>query len=80
FVRSGDDYVRVATSLRKEDGTRAVGTQLDRASPAWLPMSKGETYRGLTKLFGKRYITQYQPVKDGQGNVIAVLFVSVDIT
>lgn len=80
FVRSGDDYVRVATSLRKEDGTRAVGTQLDRASPAWLPMSKGETYRGLTKLFGKRYITQYQPVKDGQGNVIAVLFVGVDIT
>ncbi len=80
FVRSGDDYVRVATSLRKEDGSRAVGTQLDRASPAWLPMSKGETYRGLTKLFGKRYITQYQPVKDAQGNVIAVLFVGVDIS
>lgn len=80
FVRSGDDYVRVATSLRKEDGTRAVGTQLDRASPAWLPMSKGEIYRGLTQLFGKRYITQYQPVKDEQGNVIAVLFVGVDIS
>lgn len=80
FVRSGDDYVRVATSLRKEDGSRAVGTQLDRASPAWLPMSKGETYRGLTKLFGKRYITQYQPVKDDRGDVIAVLFVGVDIT
>ncbi|MDW2742521.1 methyl-accepting chemotaxis protein [Atlantibacter subterraneus] len=80
FVRSGDDYVRVATSLRKEDGTRAVGTQLDRASPAWLPMSKGEIYRGLTRLFGKRYITQYQPVKDEQGNVIAVLFVGVDIS
>lgn len=80
FVRSEDDFVRVATSLRKEDGSRAVGTQLDRASPAWLPMTKGETYRGLTQLFGKRYITQYQPVKDAQGNVIAVLFVGVDIS
>src|SRR5215472_5784180 len=28
FVRSGDQYVRVATTLKKEDGTRAVGTTL----------------------------------------------------
>ena len=59
FVRSGDNFVRVATSLRKEDGSRAIGTQLDTASPAFAPVMKGETYRGLALLFGKRYITQY---------------------
>ncbi len=80
FVRSGEDFVRVATSLRKEDGSRAIGTVLDRASPAWQKVSQGEIYRGLALLFGKRYITQYQPVKDSAGNVIAVLFVGVDIT
>ena len=80
FVRSGDDFVRVATSLRKENGDRAIGTKLDKASPAFAPALKGETYRGLALLFGKRYITQYQPVKDSNGNTIAILFVGVDIT
>ena len=80
FVRSGDDFVRVATSLRKEDGARAIGTKLDRASPAWEPVTRGEVYRGLALLFGKRYITQYQPVKDATGKTIAILFVGVDIT
>ncbi|MGP3594044.1 methyl-accepting chemotaxis protein [Vagococcus sp. WN89Y] len=80
FVRSGEDFVRVATSLRKEDGERAIGTRLDRASPAYVPVVKGEVYRGLALLFGKRYITQYQPVKDTSGATIAILFVGVDIT
>ena len=80
FVHSGEDFVRVATSLRKEDGSRAIGTVLDGTSPAWQKVSHGETYRGLALLFGKRYITQYQPVKDNAGNIIAVLFVGVDIT
>ncbi|WP_110028085.1 methyl-accepting chemotaxis protein [Mangrovibacter plantisponsor] len=80
FVRSGDDFVRVATSLRKEDGSRAMGTLLDRNSPSWAKVSKGEVYRGLALLFGKRYITEYQPVKDASGQTIAVLFVGVDIS
>ena len=80
FVRSGDDFVRVATSLRKENGDRAIGTKLDKASPAFAPVMKGEVYRGLALLFGKRYITQYQPVKDASGNTIAILFVGVDIS
>ncbi|MCU6665742.1 methyl-accepting chemotaxis protein [Silvania hatchlandensis] len=80
FVRSGDDFVRVATSLRKENGDRAIGTVLDPASPAWAVVTQGEVYRGLAPLFGKRYITQYQPVKDAGGQVIAIIFVGVDIT
>lgn len=80
FVRSGDDFVRISTSLRKEDGQRAIGTRLDRSSGAWKLAQKGEIYQGLSMLFGKRYITQYQPVKDSSGKVIAILFVGVDIT
>ena len=79
FVRSGDDYIRISTSLKKEDGSRAIGTKLDRASPAWRQVSQGEIYRGLASLFGHRYITQYQPVKDESGTVIAILFVGVQI-
>jgi methyl-accepting chemotaxis protein len=80
FVRSGDNFIRVATSLRKENGERAIGTVLDTTSPAFASVAKGEIYRGLALLFGKRYITQYQPVKDAGGQVIAIIFVGVDIT
>lgn len=79
FVRDGDNFIRVSTSLRKEDGARAMGTQLDRQSAAFAQVSKGEAYRGLAALFGKRYITQYQPVKDASGTVIGILFVGVEI-
>lgn len=80
FVRSGNDFIRVATSLRKENGDRAMGTVLDTTSPAFAAVTKGEVYRGLALLFGKRYITQYQPVKNNDGQVIGIIFVGVDIT
>lgn len=80
FVRSGNDFIRVATSLRKENGERAMGTVLDTTSPAFAAVTKGEVYRGLALLFGKRYITQYQPVKNSDGQVIGIIFVGVDIT
>ncbi|MCX3311299.1 Cache 3/Cache 2 fusion domain-containing protein [Pantoea vagans] len=79
FVRDGDDFVRVSTSLKKEDGSRAIGTQLDRSGAAWKSVHQGEVYRGLATLFGHRYITQYQPVKDESGKVVAILFVGVGI-
>lgn len=79
FVRDGDDYYRISTSLKKEDGSRAIGTRLDRSSAAWKSVSRGEIYRGLATLFGHRYITQYQPVKDESGAVIGILFVGVQI-
>ncbi|WP_118178460.1 methyl-accepting chemotaxis protein [Paraburkholderia phosphatilytica] len=79
FARTGDDFVRVTTSLKKQDGSRAIGTLLDRKGPAYGPVFAGQTYTGLATLFGKRYITQYKPVKDASGRVIGALFVGVDV-
>jgi len=80
FVRSGDDFIRVSTSLKKEDGSRAVGTPLDREHPAYQGLLKGETFIGKATLFGKDYMTKYLPVKDETGKVIAVLFIGLDFT
>ncbi|WP_038901965.1 methyl-accepting chemotaxis protein [Dickeya dadantii] len=80
FVRDGDDFVRITTSLKKEDGSRAIGTKLDRASPAFAHVSGNKSFSGLAVLFGKQYITQYKPVTDASGSVIAILFVGIDIS
>jgi len=80
FAVDGDDFVRVTTSVKKENGERAVGTLLDRASPAYAVLREGRAYIGLVTLFGKQYITQYEPARDAAGKVVAVLYVGVDIT
>ncbi|MBY4801674.1 methyl-accepting chemotaxis protein [Burkholderia cepacia] len=79
FARDGDDFVRITTSLKKQDGARAVGTKLDRAGPAYAPLVAGRVYTGLAKLFGRLYVTQYKPVTDATGRVIGALFVGLDI-
>jgi methyl-accepting chemotaxis protein len=80
FARNGDDFVRVTTSLKKQDGARAIGTLLDRKGPAYAPVMAGKPYIGIASLFGKQYITEYKPVNDASGRVIGALFVGVDVT
>jgi len=80
FVADGDDFVRVSTSVKKENGERAVGTLLDRASPAYAALKEGKVYVGLATLFGKQFITQYAPVRDAGGKVVGALYVGVDIS
>ncbi|WP_027926375.1 methyl-accepting chemotaxis protein [Pseudomonas sp. URMO17WK12:I12] len=80
FVRSGEDFIRVSTSLTKQDGNRAIGTLLDHAHPAYARLMAGQSYVGRALLFDRSYMTQYTPVRDSSGKVIAVLFVGFDYT
>ncbi|KQX01953.1 chemotaxis protein [Massilia sp. Root418] len=79
FAASGEDFIRVSTSLKKENGERAIGTVLDRAHPGYARLRAGENYTGLAKLFGKTYMTRYDPIRDAGGKVIGILFVGVDV-
>ncbi|HIJ60352.1 MAG TPA: hypothetical protein HPP56_07065 [Nitrospirae bacterium] len=65
FARKGDDFVRITTSLRKEDGkSRAIGTMLGKGHPAFQSMNKGENFIGRANLFGRDYMTKYIPIKN----------------
>ena len=75
FVKTGDGYVRVATTMKKDDGSSALGTVLDANSPAIAMITRGETYYGDATIFGKPYATGYEPIKDASGNVIGIYFV-----
>jgi hypothetical protein len=44
FVKSGDDYVRVATNVKKDDGSRAIGTVLDPKGKAIASIQKNEAF------------------------------------
>jgi len=75
FVKSGDNYVRAATTVKKEDGSSAVGTTLTADSPALAKLNNGEPYYGDATVFGKTYDAGYEPIKDASGAVIGAFFV-----
>src|SRR3954469_9903385 len=74
FVKNGDEFVRVATNVKKDDGSRAIGTILDPKGKAIAAIAKGETYFGEADILGKPYVTGYEPIRDAS-NVIGVYYV-----
>jgi hypothetical protein len=75
FVKSGDEYVRVATNIKKDDGSRAIGTILDPKGKAIEQIRKGEAFYGEVDILGKPYITGYKPIRDSSKNVIGIYYV-----
>lgn len=69
--------VRISTNVIGTDGERAVGTHLtDNVYD--VAVKKGETYYGRRDLFGKNYVTAYEPIKDQNGAIIGVLFAGTE--
>ncbi|MDH5358341.1 MAG: methyl-accepting chemotaxis protein [Gammaproteobacteria bacterium] len=80
FAKYQGDFLRVTTSLKKQNGERAIGTLLGKGHPGYQGFLKGERYFGKAHLFGKDYMTLYIPVKSSQGEVVAIMFVGFDFS
>ncbi len=70
-------FVRRTTNVKKENGDRAVGTQLAADHPGQPVLRSGQAYKGPAVLFGKSFITAYQPVFDTGGRVVGILYVGI---
>jgi methyl-accepting chemotaxis protein len=80
FVRSGNEFIRITTSLHKQDGSRAVGTKLDHQNPAYAALTAGQTYHGMVQLFGRDYMSGYHPIHDAKVAMVGALFIGFDVT
>ncbi len=74
FVRSGADYIRVATNVKKDDGSRAIGTILDPKGKAIEFINKNEVFYGEATILGKPYLTGYEPMHDAVHNIIGIYY------
>lgn len=79
FARDGQDFIRVTTSLKDENGKRAIWTKLDHNHPAYNLVLEGKTYIGKATLFGNDYLTFYDPIKDSNNNVTGILFIGYNL-
>jgi len=81
FIRENNDFRRIATSITKSDGSRAVDTFLGSTSPAYTPLMSGNSYSGRATILGKDYIVDYKPIFEGNTkNVIGILFIGIEIS
>ncbi len=80
FIKDGDDFTRVITSIKQEDGSRAVGTKLGTKSAAYKPIMNKETYYGKAEILKKPYVTGYMPLLGQTGEMIGILFIGIPQT
>lgn len=84
-MNESGDMIRVATSVIKDDGTRALGTYIpylnpknkDGKSRRISAVLKGETFIDRTFVVDKWYETAYEPIFSNDRQVIGMLAVGV---
>jgi methyl-accepting chemotaxis protein len=74
---ASQQFVRQTTNVKKENGDRAVGTQLAADHPAQAVLRRGQAYKGPAMLFGRRFYTAYQPVFGAADKVIGIVYVGI---
>lgn len=67
---------RVATNVKKADGSRAVGTTVAQ-NVAEITLKEGKIYIGQAEVVGITNQTAYEPIKDATGQIIGIWYVGV---
>jgi methyl-accepting chemotaxis protein len=68
----GDE--RVATTILKEDGQRAIGTKLDNEEIYNTVYGQKTAYTGVATILGQSYQVYYKPLINPKGETFAILF------
>lgn len=71
------DNIRVATNVKKDDGSRAVGTKQSDTRVTNSVLTEGRPYVGDALVVNTLCHTQYTPIKDADGNVIGMWFTGI---
>lgn len=75
------DMLRVATTVRKKDGTFAIGTYIPAVNPdntknkVVSTLLSGKVYTGRAFVVDKWYISVYMPVVGDKGKVIGAIYI-----
>jgi methyl-accepting chemotaxis protein len=75
FSKDGGRFVRIATNVMKDDGSRAVGTELNQTTKAYSNLSQGQAFYGVVDILGNPYITGYEPLISKSGDYIGIVYV-----
>jgi methyl-accepting chemotaxis protein len=75
FSKDGERFVRIATNVMKDDGTRAVGTELNNTTQAYAQLKIQRPFYGVVDILGNPYFTAYEPLLAKNGEAIGIAYV-----
>ncbi|RJT27508.1 Cache 3/Cache 2 fusion domain-containing protein [Buttiauxella izardii] len=79
FVRQGEQFVRVSTSLQGKEGRIATATVLSNDNPALVQLIKNKPFSGVVVLYGRQFIGHYEPIADKDGQVVGAVAIGFDV-
>ncbi|OPY02837.1 MAG: Blue-light-activated protein [Syntrophorhabdus sp. PtaB.Bin047] len=77
------DMLRVATNVRDSRGRRAIGTYIPAVNddgspnPVVAAVLEGKTYHGRAFVVNAWYLTAYEPLRDGAGNLVGMIYTGI---
>ncbi|OFX25648.1 MAG: hypothetical protein A2041_03155 [Bacteroidetes bacterium GWA2_31_9b] len=74
FQKIDSGFVRVATNVKKIDGSRAIGTYIPNNSPVVESIKKGQTYYGRAFVVNEWYTTAYEPIV-ANNEIVGIVYV-----
>ncbi|MFM2485995.1 methyl-accepting chemotaxis protein [Celerinatantimonas yamalensis] len=78
FSYNGQQFTRVLTSLKRQDGQQANGTVLQDQA-AVNKLQNDQPFSRVVSLFGRRYLGYYVPLNDAEGSLIGSVFVGLPL-
>jgi methyl-accepting chemotaxis protein len=75
FQLVDDKLLRIATTVKQTDNTRAVGTYIPDDSPVYAAIMRGETFRGKAFVVNDWYLTEYKALRNAQNTIIGAIYV-----
>ncbi|NQY93159.1 MAG: Cache 3/Cache 2 fusion domain-containing protein, partial [Campylobacteraceae bacterium] len=79
FVKDGENYVRITSSLKDENGERILVDTIDVNSQKYKNIQNKENFVGLETIAGKSYLSVYSPIIS-KNEIVGIYFIGYDFT
>lgn len=79
FQRIPQGFLRIATNIKKQDGTLATGTYIANDSPVAQSLIKGESYFGKAFVVDQWYLTGYMPLLTKDNRVVGAIYTGASV-
>jgi len=77
FQTIDDALIRVATTVRNFDDTRAIGTIITKESKVFQTVMTGRVYFGRAFVVNKWYVAVYKPIVDETGYILGAIYLGI---
>lgn len=77
FQTIDDALIRVATTVRNFDDTRAIGTIITKESKVYQTVMTGKVYFGRAFVVNKWFVAVYKPIMDETGFILGVIYLGI---